>query len=369
MKINYRQMSICVFMSFISVKLLAMPGWMYIESGINSWFVALVMMLIDLLYGLLIVELMKKCECRNIYEFMREIVGVVLAKIFLIFFGLKMLLVIGNLGKGMELFVTDNLYEEFQWILFGIPLLIVTTFMMYKGIRNIGRVMEVFWLAIVAGCIFIALKSCADVEILSFLPLFRDGAMPLLRSAFIHAGYFGSSTFLLLLYGDVDLKKGKTHNVAWYMLGAVVFVVGVMVVYYGLFDKTSPMYQFCLSDISQFESTRSTVGELNWLIVALWIVAQTIMFAMYGYCFTKVVSYLFHTTNPTPGILVVDIYILIWGFISSKAIHAEYLFISPFASWMTIITEYIIPLILWLGFWVKRRKEKKVKYEKTKNHI
>ena len=72
MKINYRQLSIMVFMSFIALKLLALPSLLYKESGNMSWLVALVIMIIDAIYAYLIIELMKRSNEKNIYEFMKQ---------------------------------------------------------------------------------------------------------------------------------------------------------------------------------------------------------------------------------------------------------------------------------------------------------
>ena len=49
-------------MSFISLKLLALPSLLYVDSGNMSWLVALVLMIVDALYVFLILDLMKKCE-------------------------------------------------------------------------------------------------------------------------------------------------------------------------------------------------------------------------------------------------------------------------------------------------------------------
>ena len=66
MKINYRQLSIITFMSFIALKFLALPSLLYIESKNMSMFVSLILMIIDGLYAFVILDLMKKSgEKRN----------------------------------------------------------------------------------------------------------------------------------------------------------------------------------------------------------------------------------------------------------------------------------------------------------------
>jgi hypothetical protein len=92
MKINYRQLSIMVFMSFIALKFLALPSLLYKESENMSWLVALVLMLIDAIYAYLIIELMKRSDEKNIYEFMKKTLGIVLTKIFMFLLMLKLMM-------------------------------------------------------------------------------------------------------------------------------------------------------------------------------------------------------------------------------------------------------------------------------------
>ena len=54
MKINYRQLSIMVFMSFIALKLLALPSLLYKIADNMSWFVNLMLMIIDAIYAFII---------------------------------------------------------------------------------------------------------------------------------------------------------------------------------------------------------------------------------------------------------------------------------------------------------------------------
>ena len=179
MKINYRQLSIMVFMSFIALKFLALPSLMYVISGNMSYLVALVLMIVDGLYVFLILDLMKKSGQKNLYEFMRECLGPVLSKIILIVLIIKYALVSANISKGLEFFVVENLYTEFNWVVFVLPLIILVGFMVYKGIRNIARVSEMICWAIVVGVIYIGLKAIAGVDILSYLPMFHDGVLSL----------------------------------------------------------------------------------------------------------------------------------------------------------------------------------------------
>lgn len=358
MKINYRQVSLLVMMSFISVKLMALPSLLSHDADNMGWIVPAVMMLVDFVYALLLLDLMKKNETQNFYEFAKQTLGVVVAKIVLAILACYYAIVLAIIGKGLELFIIQNLYEEMSWFLFGVPLMAVVGFMVYKGVRNIARVCEFFWIPVVVACVYIAVKAFQGVDITSFLPMFQQGVKPVAWAMFKYIAWFGSSTFLLMLFGDVEFGNAKKRNLILFCLIAYVVVQLLNFVFYGLFGVTSPTHQFSISDIAQFNGSRSSIGELSWLVVSLWVVAQIAQFALYGYCFVKAIMFLFNIKSPTVGILFLYAYIIFWGVWGTKTMQPEVIFYQPITSWLTIVVAYILPIVLWIGHGVNVHKQK-----------
>ena len=373
MKINYRQLSIITFMSFIALKFLALPSLLYIESKNMSMFVSLILMIIDGLYAFVILDLMKKSGEKNIYEFMKNCLGTVATKIVLILLIIKYALVAGNISKGLEFFVVENLYTEFDWFVFVLPLMILAGFMVYKGIRNIARVSEMVCWAIVIGLIYIALKALSGIDILSYLPFFKDGFKPLVDSAWIHLSWFGSATFMFMLFGFVDFREEKNSKMIKYIIFAILIVELLYFVFYGLFEVTSPTHNYCISDISQFSSTYSAIDELSWLVVSMWIVAQAVQLALYSYCIAQAIKFLFDIKNNTLPIIIVVLYIFAWSFIGENTIRMERIFFTPFASIVTFVAQYILPILLEIVYAIKNKKKRakdrieRVKDEREKN--
>lgn len=370
MKINYRQLSILVFMCFISLKLLALPSLLYVESGNMGWFVALVMMIIDGIYAFLIIDLIKKNQDKNVYEFLKNTVGTVLAKVFLALLLVRFMFMLFNISKGLEFFVKENFYTELDWLIFIIPLLILISFMVYKGIRNIARVSELMYLPIAIGVLYIALKSISGVDALTFLPLFKDGAMPLVEAGYRHMCWFGSSTFLIMLFGRVDFKQEKKFKFVFYLIFAILLIQLMFFVFYGLYETTSPTHTYAISDVSQFISERSSIDTLSWLIGAFWIIGQVLQIAIYGYCFCQCFKSIFNIKNQTFPVLILGTVIAGWSYMGEKTVNLEALFFSDWLNIIMIATQYVIPLVCAGVYWIKNIKPKGVKYErKIKNNI
>ena len=129
-------------------------------------------------------------------------------------------------------------------------------------------------------------------------------------------------------------------------------------VFYGIFDNISATHNFCLSDISQFSSQESSINELSWLIVALWVVAQAVQLALYSYCMMQAIKFTFNIKNNSVPIIIVMAYILIWSLVGENTIGLERLFFTPFASIITILAQYVIPIVLYIGYVMQNRKRK-----------
>ncbi len=360
-------MSILVMMSFVAVKLMALPGLLYEDAKNMGWVVPVVLMTVDFIYALMIVGLMQKNKNRSFYDFLKEIMGVVVAKVVLAVLLLYFAIVLAIIGKGLELFIIQNFYEEFSWFYYGIPLMAVVGFTVYKGIRNIARMFELLWLPILFACIYIAIKAFSGVDLTSFLPMFEDGVQPVLYTGFKYVSWFGSSTFLLLIYGYVDFKDAKKRTLIVFMLVAIAVTLLLYFVFYGLFGVTSPTHQFCVSDISQFNGSRSSIGELSWLVVSLWVVAQMVSFALYSFCMVQAFLHLFNIKSTTIGVLALDTYIVFWGIWGKKTIEPEALFYNPIVSCITIVASYVLPLILILANAIHNNvvRSKEVKHAKS----
>lgn len=367
MKVSYRQISILIFMSFVALKFLALPSLLYLDCENMSWLVEVVLMIVDAIYAFLLIELIRRNGNKNVYEFMKETLGLTLTKIFLLVLIIKYFFVVANIAKGLEFFVVDNLYTNFSMPLFVLPLAAVTGFIIYKGAKNIGRLSEIFVWVIVAMCGYVALKSLKSVDIMEFLPMFKVEGSLLVKSGFKYIGWFGSSTFLIMFFGIVDFSNRKKFQLFGFILLAIFLVQLIYFIFYGSFGVTSSLQSFGISDIGQNYSTNSTLSRLSWLLVSIWIIAQVVQISLFAFCLISAIRYFLGTKTDAIPIFIYEICLLIWGFLGQKIIQLEVVFFSPFCSYVTIFASYVLPLILWCGYLVQKRK--KVKYEKVAHSV
>ena len=141
-----------------------------------------------------------------------------------------------------------------------------------------------------------------------YFPMFKDGFIPLFTSGYKHLSWFGSSTFLIVLFGKIDFSNQRKKTMTIYIIFSILLVQLLYFMFYGLFDSTSPTHTFAISDISQFSSSKSIIDELSWLVVSLWVVTQSIQISLYGYCLVQTLMFLFHIKSKITVVTIVAVY-------------------------------------------------------------
>lgn len=368
MKVNYRQVCVLTLLGMIALKFLGLPSFLYVDAGTSSIFIALILMCIDAVFAFLILSLIEKSGQPNIYEFLKYCVGRVGAKIILAILVGFFVIVLSNISKGFELFIVENLYKELNWGIYALPLMILIAFMLYNGIRNIARVGELFCWLILAGILYIGLKSIGEIELDSLLPFFKDGVEPFFMTAIKHMAWFGSPTFLLMLFGKIDFRDKNKSKLFGYLFASIVLVLFMYIVFYCLFQITSPTHNFLLSDISQFSTEHSSIDELSWLIVSLWIIAQAIQLALYSYGLQQCLKYLFNIEYDFISILIVIIYILVWSLLGENVISLEQIMFTPYVYISQISSAYVIPLLLFIIYHIKQTIQSHKSVSSTKQN-
>ncbi len=358
MKMSYRQASIIIFYMLVAFKVLSLPSLMYQSCKNDGYLAVLIMMIVDAILVWASIKIIKQAKGKNIYEFAKQYTGSVVAKILVIGLTLIPLIHLGIKTKGLEWFLVKNLYTKFEWFQFAIPIALITCYMIYKGIRNIGRVCEFFVWLIVAGVLIIIIKGFASVDLTFFLPLLSKGITPIFKAIFDYLAWFGLGGELLLFCGCIDFKDEKKSRIFFYSSIAIILVQLVMWSFYGAYGVMSATHNFAISDISQISNANMALDELAWLIVTVWAIAQILHVAMYGFLFCRGLQIIFNIKNDTVSTLILFVALILWIFWGEHTIALEKLFLHKSIVWTVIVGQYLIPLVIFgLSFIKKKRTD------------
>ncbi|MBO5910047.1 MAG: GerAB/ArcD/ProY family transporter [Clostridia bacterium] len=369
MKMTYRQTTIIIFYMLVAFKVLSLPSLMYQTCKNDGYLAVLIMMLVDALLLWASLKILKQAKDKNIYEYIKGRTGSVIAKIFVIVLTLIPLIHLGIKTKGLEWFLVKNLYTKFEWFQFAIPIALITCYMIYKGVRNIGRVSEFFVWIIIFGVIVIVLKGLASVDWTFFLPVLNNGIKPIFKAIYDYLAWFGIGGELLLFAGCIDFKTEKKYRVFLYSGIAIILVQMVLWSFYGAYGIMSSTHNFAISDISQISNANMALDELSWLIVTVWAVAQILHVAIYGYLFCRGLQLIFNIKKDVVATLILFVLLIVWIFWGEHTIALEKLFLHKSIVWIVIVGQYIIPIIIFALSFIKKKNNPKRLADGKSNHI
>ena len=110
MKMSYRQASIIIFYMLVAFKVLSLPSLMYQTCKNDGYLAVFIMMIVDAILVWASLKIIKQAKGKNIYEFVKQYTGSVIAKILVIGLTLIPLIHLGIKTKGLEWFLVKNLY-------------------------------------------------------------------------------------------------------------------------------------------------------------------------------------------------------------------------------------------------------------------
>ena len=358
-KINFRQVSIIIFYLLVSLKFLALPSLVYQDAEADSWLVFVIMALIDIGLIWVSVYLIRSANEKNLYEFLKNRIGVVLTKIILVLFFLVFVLDILDGITGIYRLLVEDFYTDIKWYNYIIPLLSLISFMTYKGIRNIGRVCEIFVWLVIFALVFGILKSLSEFEAFFFLPSFTKGIAPIFKSLTTHISWFGSPIAIIFFIGDVDKSSYKKSLVWKYILIAIFEIFILVTVFYGVFKETSGMHSFAMSDLSQVANESTAIDEISWFTVILWVLAQILSLSIIFYASVGCLRYIFNIGNSWLPILIINILIVIYMNVDALTVNLEKYFFTPpilILEWITKIGVMSMIFVAHLIYQKKKRR-------------
>ncbi len=363
MKVNSRQLSIIIFFLLISSKFLALPSLVYELCKADSWIVFVLIVLFDILLLSLILSFLFSAKEKSFFEFLKNRFGIVLAKIFCGAFLVVFLIDLFTGITGIQRMLVENFYNEFDWYIYLIPLLSIIAYMAYKGIRNIGRMCEIFAYLIVIGVIFVLIKAVAQFEPTFFLPIMTNGARPIFEAFFKHISWFGTPVALLFVMGDVDKTHFKKSSVIKWTALSSVLILGLVAIFFGVFKTSAGFHSFAISDLSQVSDFSTALDELSWLVICIWISGQILQLAIGFYVSVVALKNLSGIKNSWLPILILNIILILYQVLSNETVNIEkFLYSTPTAIIEWSVKVGLIILIAFANiFYLKRRR----KNEKT----
>ena len=342
-EINSRQFIIIVVFLMLTSKLVTMPSIVYSAAAGDAIFSIILNFIVELLLIFLITLIIIRNPHTSLFELLKRKLTVVGAVIVYIILALYMIARLTLCYQELYSFFLNQLYDEFSPLMFAIPTFFVTGYVAYKGIRSLGRSLEIMFWFILVGTI---ISMISNIEYLQFdqnLPYFANGIMPVLEGSGRSAFYFGNSLCLLFLVGKVEIKPNLLKKTILYTILISIFIVIICFIFYDVFGKSMQYVLFALSEYSQYDPFVLELQRLVWLTSIIDITKLFCSTICIIYCIGQANKVLFQTKTTLLPILIT--FLLIFSL--ATLLHYDLLIMFELVrNYLSFITIGIIALML-----------------------
>ncbi len=369
-QLTSRQVSVLTFLSIISIKLIVLPSLICKVSGNNAYLAFIFNLVADFLSLFAYFWFMKKYPNLTFKEALIQVFGKVVCKIIfaLLFFYFFIKAII--IFKEIQNYFNRVLFDDFGWINYIIPSVILLAFMVSKPIKTFGRSAEGLYYFVLASAFLVLVTSSYEIDFACILPFMQNGIKPVMQGAVKSTFAFGDYLFLLLYLGNIKYSKNGKKTIIIYSLLSIALMSAIFIVFIGTFGKSAINENLALSDISLNLAIPLTVGRIDWINILIW------SFLLFFQCAlvlkSSVICFEEFTSIHNKIITMCSIFIIYLIMVSieklSLSIVLQFVTSTPFVMFASFIQMGYPGILVLCGIILKKRnfKSTKTKFALTK---
>lgn len=352
MKISVRQICFIMLVYTAVSKLLTYPTSLSFFCGRDLLFPAALDFAISAVVIWAVSYLCSRCD-KTFFELLEGTFGNVAARVIYGFFALFFIVCTILPLIEQKLYVHAIFYDTVPSLLVFLPFFFFSLYAASRGFENIGRCADICLPIFLFSILFIFAMSLQKTEWSALLPILKTP----LKGIFTAAGgtlyRFAEPCYLLMFMGHFKYKKGDAAKITLSYVGAALFVLFFLVVFYGTYGEISASRQFAVSKISLFFPAIDMIGRID--LIALYILEIAMLFALVlniqlaVHCIVKCTGY---DHRPLISVAVNAVLFVLLITLNNK-FNAVY---NLYYAWMWIVFLVfadIVPLLAWA---LRRRK-------------
>ncbi|MBQ8844605.1 MAG: GerAB/ArcD/ProY family transporter [Clostridia bacterium] len=360
--ISIRQAGIMLFFLSFSNKILLLPSMLYNYAKTDSFFIYLILFLLDIFLLFVFVFLKKRYINKSFFDIFSKKFGIFIAKtiyfLFLIYFLTKIVL----LFNVSFFYFRDQIYKSISPYIYLICIIPVLNHAMLIGLRPVGRSMEFFYniiLFAVVLCVGISFVNLNNFEGF-FITKISDFSLGLFKHLFC----FGDYVCMFFIMDKIQFKKNKEKIYFIYSAIGILSVLAIVLMFYLIYGSTAFLHVNAISDIINFSNNYGEIGRLDIISMLLVMFLTYFQLNIYGNCFSECFSKVFNKLSTVYSVVSLDLaflFCVIFIFNSLQTISFSLRNIFPYLSILSFVCIPIISFVCLLS----DKKGEKNRYEKN----
>lgn len=314
-KITGMQCALILCITTIGLNFLVFPALFAKYAFSDVYFSVAIGLAIDFLFCVLVLSIMKHNPNVTLQQLISRVFGSVVAKILIFLLAVHLFCKGILIIKEIHNYFNETLFDDINWFVYVVPLLILIGYMTLKDFRVFGRTIQFFvWLIALALVVSVVIPA-SQSDFSNLLPFFEKGVTGVFEGLFRCSFTFGDYLILFLLMGKVEFKPNTSKTVLTWLVVTDIFVVGFYVVFSAVFGDTGLNHSLALSELLLYTSINTLNGSINWLNILFWLIILFLQVGIVMLSSAKLIGECFNIKSK-----IITMFIIVVGVLVSVAL-------------------------------------------------
>lgn len=353
----------CSIMLFSS-KLLILPSLLFKANGYAGIFCLALVFLFDFLVLYLFIKIKEKYNNQTFSELLSAFLSKFFVKlIFMILFLFFIIKFIYILQESFH-FLKLALYDRATIFVYLCCIIPVVDALAFKGLRALGRSLEVFYYVILTGILLCSVIWISSLSNFGFNIFENNGFLGLIKGVYSYTFWFCDFIFLFIIIDKIKIKNnyGKKFMRYSFFTGAVCFFI--CFAFYYIYQNVSFFQTDALFALIQFSSRIGYVGKLDILALYPMIFIMFFQCAMFLYCAKECYKSVLNTRNEVQPIIFSNFVIILMYYFYFQNSDNLLSISTDVLSHFGVFVGYVLPLILFVFYMINKNKHDKCVFRK-----
>ena len=265
------------------------------------------------------------------------------------------------------LYTTDVIFSPI-WIPVVIPVILVSVYCVFKGLRSIARMTELLGPGLVFIMILTMFAIAFTSNIGNIFPVLEKGFKPVLKAFSQYQLFAADYLCLFCVIGRVKVEKNFGINISIPLIASAFFTIIFAVAYYGFYEDISVFQKqgHSLLDMSQHLLGSENLARFDFALSIIWMIAILLRIIIYTWIFYQYINVLFGLSKKPVhkyialSIVSISLYLGFSFFINNLSMVINILFTTILKNIFIIPLQLLLPISLPFLTYMASKKEKKI---------
>lgn len=354
-QISTKQFVALLFLMAIAMKMFLLPALMLRVVGKDSYLVMLAYIVVESLSLVCLLITAMRNPDKTLFDILSDAFGRIISRVIVTLFALFCFLRCVLMISELKMFFTTTMYEQMNWVIMTIPLMVLLFAFSVRTLRSIGRTSELLLPIILVSTLLLSTLLLGDMNLSALLPVLENGLKPVVKGIVTFPMWYGDTAVLLLVLGNVKISKGF---VAWSFVGKAVASVLTLLFSSTLFATYANIstlidYGNNVSNMTQFSLGSQDYGRFDLLFYCVWLFSVFISLALVFRALTRSVEFVIAKKRHT---IVSAVCVIVLYIVSAFVLRNENTVYNVMTTWIKYLAypvAALLPFVVLLAALIK----------------